>query len=442
MKVFIRRLGCPKNDVDADYLAARLISAGHQVVGSVEEAEIAIINTCGFIQPAKEESIEEILGLAQLKEAGKLKRVYASGCLSQRYGTELLKEMPELDGAFGVGELEAISETLADSRQGRPAPRTNPEAMSYIGYEKRAVSDALPYAYLKISDGCDRTCAFCAIPSIRGHYRSRPMPELVAEAQDLVAAGKKELILVSQEATLYGADLKAGYGLIDLLQTLGEIPNLEWVRLLYLYPSQVSDELIKHLADPDTKTLSYFDLPLQHISDRVLTAMKRRTGREKIEALIDRIREADPESVIRTAFIVGFPGETEVDFQELCDFVEERRFDRLGGFMFSAEEGTPAAGMTGQVSEAVRAARLDTLLTLQQGIAFERNNSLIGTVHEVIIDAVHDDAGRAVGRTMADCPEIDQDVQISGAGCRVGEIRQVRIDAADGYELIGTLLRD
>jgi ribosomal protein S12 methylthiotransferase len=441
MKFYVHKLGCPKNDVDADYISARLIADGHTPVTNPDEAETIIVNTCGFILPAKEESVTEILRMSMLKGNGKLRRLYASGCLSQRYGDELLAEISELDGAFGVGALEALAHAMGSSGRIPTPRRTEAERLSYIDWKDRHISDDSAYAYLKISDGCNRICSFCAIPSIRGSYRSRPIRSIVEEATRLAAKGKREIILVSQEATLYGHDLRDGVDLVGLLKELEKIEGLTWIRLLYLYPTQLDEELIDYLISDDNKTLKYFDLPLQHINDDMLKKMQRGMTREKIESILQSIRTKSGEATIRTTFLVGFPGETEDRFRELRGFVAAFGFDRLGVFTYSLEEGTPAASFENQVSEKRKAERMDELMTLQQEIAMTRNNSLIGSVEEVIIDAVLD-AGKAVGRTKSDCPDIDQEVYVSGETLKVGDICAVRITGTEAYDLTGIRVRD
>jgi ribosomal protein S12 methylthiotransferase len=436
VKFFIHKLGCPKNDVDADYLAARLIAAGHQPVTDPAEADSVVVNTCGFIKAAKEESIGAILDLAQLKVSGRLKTLYAAGCLSQRYGRELLADMKELDGAFGLGALDDIAEAMTGSARLRQPVRQDVRLLAYLDWESRFVADSLPYAYVKISDGCDRLCSYCTIPQMRGPYRSRPLRSIVNEARFLAENGKKELILVAQESTLWGTDLEGRPTLVDLLNSLEEIAEVRWIRLLYLHPARTSAALIDHMGS-GRKTVNYFDLPLQHVNTSLLRAMKRETSRATIEKLLETIHERASQAIMRVSFMVGFPGETEARFEELCEFVQEHRFDRLGAFLFSAEDGTPAADLPGQVPEEVKVERMDRLMTLQQGLAFGRNNSLIGESVEVIIDTV-DSKGRAVGRTPGDSPEIDQEVLISGPDLRVGDICRVRIDGADGYDLVGT----
>jgi ribosomal protein S12 methylthiotransferase len=440
VKFYIHKLGCPKNDVDADYLAARLIAAGHKPVADPAAADSVIVNTCGFIQDAKQESIDAILELARLKQKGAVRRLYATGCLSQRYGDELLDDMPELDGAFGLGMLDAVAEAVTGASRSRQVVRQDVRQLAYLDWTSRFLTDQLPYAYVKISDGCDRLCSYCAIPQMRGRYRSRPMESILNEARFLADNGKKELILVSQEATLWGSDLMGRPGLVDLLSGLDKVSGVEWIRLLYLHPARTNPDLVDYLAS-DNKTLCYFDLPLQHVNTELLHLMKRESKRDTIEKLLDGIRKRAPQAVLRVSFMVGFPGETEANFEELSDFVRAQRFHRLGVFLFSAEEGTAAAEFPNQIQESVKIQRMDLLMTLQQEIAFDRNNSLIGQTVEVIIDTV-DSKSQAVGRTRGDCPEIDQQVLVGGQGFEVGEISRVRVDGAEGYDLIATKLAE
>ncbi|MFQ6008537.1 MAG: 30S ribosomal protein S12 methylthiotransferase RimO [Candidatus Zixiibacteriota bacterium] len=428
MKFYVHKLGCPKNDVDADYIAARLIADGHEPAADPRQAESILVNTCGFILPAKEESINELLRLGQLKKEGRLKTLYAVGCLAQRYGHELLNNMPELDGAFGLGAIDSLAEAVNSSSSDKKCIKNESHFLDYINFKDRFVGDSCPYAYLKISDGCNRGCSYCAIPDIRGRYRSRPVESIVREAEFLASKGKKELILVSQEATMYGIDLKDHPTLIDLLQALESIEGIKWIRVMYLHPAQLDLKLIEYLAD-DNKTLNYFDLPIQHVNSDILLAMGRQIDRAGIELLLRTIRTISPKAVLRTNFIVGFPGETQGQFEELKDFVAAYEFDRMGVFTYSFEEGTPAAVLGDQIPERVKA-------ELQRGIVFAKNESLIGTVQEVIIDSM--DGNTAVGRTRGDSPEIDQEIYVRGEKLVVGDIINVRIDSADGYDLYGT----
>lgn len=440
MRFFVHKLGCPKNDVDADYISARLIQEGHEPVSGPEQAESIIVNTCGFILPAKEESINEILRLGQLKQTGKLQSLYASGCLTQRYGDELLQGIPELDGAFGHGALDSIANAVTSRAHLDKTIKMESRKLGYLNWNNRFISDSFPYSYLKISDGCDRACTYCAIPLMRGKFRSRPLDSIIREAEFLAANGKKEIILVSQEATMWGYGLPAGGSIIDLLKALEKIDGIEWIRLMYLYPAALDEPLIDYML-ADNKTVPYFDLPLQHVSERILTGMRRRVDKAQIEKLLAQIRKSDVRSTIRTTFIVGFPGETDDDFEELMQFTQKWEFERMGAFVYSAEEGTPAEQMADQVPEETKIQRMDRLMTLQQGIAFEKNRQLLGNVLDVLIDSV-DENGIGTGRSQADCPDIDQDLFVSGTGLQVGQIRPVRIDAAEGYDLRGTIVRD
>lgn len=440
MRVYIHRLGCPKNDVDADYIAARLVHDGHTMTNDAAQAEAIIVNTCGFIAPAKEESVDAILELAEYKRTGQARAVYVTGCLSQRYSEELLKEIPEVDSVFGLGALDDLAAAVG-GESARGAFLTDARNLRYLGYATRQISDRYPYAYLKISDGCNRRCSYCAIPAIRGDYRSRTVDSLVNEARFLAENGKRELILVSQEATLYGHDIGEKGGIAKLLRALDAVDGIEWIRLMYLHPAQLREDLMDYLASNDNKSVPYFDLPLQHISDRILAAMNRHVKRVQIERLIDGIRKVAPSGTLRTTFIVGFPGETEADFDELMKFVEQVEFDRLGAFVFCPEEGTPAAAMEAQVSPQTAHDRLDQLMMLQQDIAVTANNDLIGSTVNVIIDRL-DAADLGVGRTQGDCPDIDQEVFVLSGGLEVGQIVRVRIIDAEGYDLHGLKVED
>lgn len=440
MNFFVHKLGCPKNDVDGDYIVARLVEAGHTPVARPEDADSIIVNTCGFIQDAKQQSIDALLELGQLKKEGRLKTLYAAGCLSQRYGDDLLKGIEELDGAFGLGALDPLAEAVTTSAKLKRVVRQEVRKLAYLDWRSRSVTDAFPYSYLKISDGCDRECSYCAIPLMRGQFRSRPVESIRREAEFLAEQGKKEIILVSQEATLWNSDHQSKIGLLELLDKLEAVDGIEWIRLMYLHPARTDEALVARLA-AGGKTLDYFDLPLQHINTEVLRKMKRETNRRTIEALLKRIARMAPAATRRVGLMVGFPGETEEQFEELYDFVADQRFERLGVFAFSSEEGTRAADLPGKVPEKVKLERVDRLMLLQQEIAFERNDSLIGNIVEVIIDSVDGDES-AVGRSRGDCPEVDQTVLVKSKIANVGDICRVRIDASDGYDLVGCLVRE
>lgn len=436
MRFYVHKLGCPKNDVDGDYIAARLIDAGHQPAASAEEAQSVIVNTCGFIQTAKEESINEILRLAALKKVGQLQTLYATGCLTQRNGDEMLAEMPELDGAFGHGALDSLAQAVTGSTKLEKTVRIEARKLGYLSWKHRYISDGYPYAYLKISDGCDRGCTYCAIPGMRGKFRSRPLASIVNEARFLAANGKKELILVSQEATLWGYDLPGMPTLVDLLKELNAVEGVVWIRPMYLYPAKLDNEVIDYFGS-GTKVLPYFDLPLQHVNSRILNRMHRQIDRPGIDRLIEEIRSRVPHATIRTTFIVGFPGETESDFGELCDFIEESQFDRLGVFAYSAEEGTPAAEYSEQAPDEVKAERIEIIMSIQREIALAKNAAMVGKTLPVIIDEV-DASGPALGRSNGDCPEVDQSVYVQGGGLRVGDVMMVKVTEVDGYDLVGS----
>ncbi|HHI03601.1 MAG TPA: 30S ribosomal protein S12 methylthiotransferase RimO [candidate division Zixibacteria bacterium] len=439
MKFYIKKLGCPKNDVDGDYITGRLIDAGHERADE-NDAEIVIINTCGFILPAREESIQEILRYEEFKKEGRIERLYVTGCLSQRYGRELLDEIENIDGIFGLGQIDDLVKAIDTNLAGLISIVDNVRSdLDYISSLPRFVDNIFPYEYLKIADGCDRFCSYCAIPNIRGRYRSRPIGEILDEAEMLVAVGKNELILVSQEGTGYGRDLDDGSSIIDLLQKLEKIAGVEWIRLMYLHPESITDELIEYMTFSD-KTLGYFDIPLQHISDKILKMMNRKISRKIIEETLEKIRKKSLNNIIRTTFITGFPGETEKEFNELRKFVEDFEFERLGVFLYSNEEGTPANRLNGTVSNKLAEARREELMLLQQRIAFEKNIALIDSFQKVIIDRI-EDLNLAEGRSIGDCPEIDQLVHVKGDGLKVGDIIDAKISAADGYDLIAEPLK-
>ena len=453
MKFYIERLGCPKNDVDADYMTARLLRDGHSLASTADDAEAVIVNTCGFILPAKQESIGQILEHAQRRKDGSLKRLIAAGCLSQRNGDELLAEIPELDSACGLGALDQISLSMngAVLNSGLPNSRRvqkiETRNLSYLSDIERFVDCTFPFAYLKISDGCDRKCSYCVIPQMRGSFRSRRIEDIVSEARFLASKGKRELILVSQEATLYGGDIYGKVRLVELLRQLEEIEEICWIRLVYLHPQMLKADLIDYISKSH-KTLPYYDLPIQHIHDDMLSRMRRQVRREKIERVLAEIRSKRPDCTIRTTFIVGFPGETESHFGELYEFAESFKFDRMGAFAYSQEEGSSAALMPDQVPEEDKALRLDALSELQSEIVASKNRELIGKEMTALIDSVSEETSEAVGRTMADCPEIDPVIRVrqkpngdktSAAKLKSGDMVRVRVTETDGTDLIAEL---
>ncbi|UCD16885.1 MAG: 30S ribosomal protein S12 methylthiotransferase RimO [Candidatus Zixiibacteriota bacterium] len=438
MKFFIKKLGCPKNDVDGDYIAGMLLDHGFKRVERDVDADIVIINTCGFILPARQESVNEIIYYENLKKEGLIRSLFVTGCLSQRYGAEILRETDCIDGIFGIGQLEQLLHAI--SGQSIPGLGKNlgePADMKYLAGRSRFVDGNYPYEYVKISDGCDRFCSYCAIPNIRGRYRSRPLEDIVEEAELLASKGKKELILVSQEGTAYGKDFEDAVSIMTLLKRLEQVSGIEWIRLMYLHPESITDELIEFMSGSE-RVLGYYDIPLQHINDRILSKMNRGITRTEIEALIERIRDYSSENIIRTTFIVGFPGETDAEFLELEEGVARLALDRMGVFVYSVEAGTPAANFGRRVPEAVAQERQNILMNLQQEIAFRKNIALIGTTQKVIID--ESELGTpAVGRSQGDCPEIDQTVIIKNSRVRAGDIVNAKIVMADGYDLIATV---
>ncbi|MDR1796713.1 MAG: 30S ribosomal protein S12 methylthiotransferase RimO [Clostridiales Family XIII bacterium] len=433
MKVFIETIGCPKNKEDSERMAGLLVRAGHEVTADAEAADAVIVNTCGFIEAAKQESIEAIFDYAPLRQQGK--RLVVTGCLAQRYAKELREELPEADAILGVNDYGRIAEAVAGGRGGT-------EGVPGILAGQRVALDPRATSYLKIAEGCDNRCAYCVIPQIRGPYRSVPQEAVLAEALGLAREGCKELVLIAQDVTNYGADLPGGPALPGLLEALCRVDGPEWIRLLYCYEERVTDALIEAMA-AQPKVCRYIDLPLQHVSAGVLKRMGRRSTPDSIRRTLGRLRAAMPGIVIRTTFITGFPGETERDFGELMDFVETERLGRVGVFAYSREEGTPAAAMPGQVPQALAEERRDALMQLQTGISLEGNRALVGTVQDVLVDGREEDC--YVGRTRGDAPEIDGAVIFTAPGppisdTIIGTFVRVRITDAMDYDLVGELL--
>lgn len=426
-KVNVITLGCSKNLVDSENLITQLRANDYEVSHERADAQanIVIVNTCGFIDLAKQESIDTILEQAALKSAGKIEKLYVTGCLSQRYRHELAAEIPEVDAFFGTLELPALLARLEANYQ-----------HELLG--ERQITTLPHYAYLKISEGCNRTCAFCAIPLMRGPHVSRPVEELVQEARHLARRGVKELILIAQELTYYGLDLYKKRELPRLLHALADVDGIEWIRLHYAYPSKFPLEVLDVMAER-TQVCRYLDMPLQHASDSILQAMRRQITRDETRQLLDHIRQRIPDIALRTTFLVGFPGETEADFETLIDFVEEQRFDRVGVFQYSHEEGTRAYELPDDVPPEVRAQRAERLMEVQREISQEKNEAKVGQTLRVLFDRKE---GRYfVGRTEADSPEVDNEVRVEAQGnyARIGDFAQVRITAADSYDLYGII---
>ncbi len=418
-RIHIASLGCAKNLIDSERLLARLAGAGAIVGASPEEAEIIIVNTCGFIAPAKQESIETILELARYKEADPSKRLIIMGCLAQRYGPELREGIPEADAVFGLNQEDAIVAACGLD----PHPE-----------DGRLLLTPPHTAYLRISEGCNNKCTYCTIPMIRGPYRSRPPEEIIAEAKELMDSGVKELVVIAQDTTLYGTDLPGDIRIHDLINRLAELKALHWIRLLYTHPAHFPDGLVDAYRE-NPKLAPYVDLPLQHLNDDILRRMGRGVTQEAVLDLIARLRARVPGIAIRTTFIVGFPGETRARFNELLRLVRELRFEHLGAFPYSREEGTPAAVMSGQVSEKAKSRRVRDLMLAQQEIVFSRNQARIGERVEVVIDGRLDD-DTWIGRTAAQAPDVDPVTYVSGIDLEPGKFIEIEITGTDGYDLI------
>ncbi|MDD6042264.1 MAG: 30S ribosomal protein S12 methylthiotransferase RimO [Eubacteriaceae bacterium] len=432
MKVFIETLGCPKNFYDSENAAGILENHNHIIVNQPQDADIIIVNTCGFINDAKTESIERIFEMAEYKENGT--KLIVSGCLSERYSKELFDEMPEVDAFIGVNEYERLPEIL-NSMEERISFVSGCHSDILLPVTRRFEEN--PYtATLKIAEGCNNCCAYCVIPSIRGRFRSKREEDILREARQLAQAGCKELILIAQDVTYYGMDLYGELRLAKLLRKLCRIDGIEWIRLMYCYEDRITDELIQTIAEED-KICNYLDIPIQHASDNVLRAMKRRSTSKSIENTIKRLKNALPDIHIRTTLIVGFPGETEEDYDNLVEFVEKERFARLGVFAYSQEENTVAGDMENQIEEDVKQERLDAVMRRQIDISLEMNREKIGNIYRVLIDEIDTD-GSYIGRTMYDAPEIDNSVIFSSEKeHKVGEFADVIIEDAFDYDLVG-----
>ena len=432
--VNIVTLGCSKNRVDSERLAASLSHRYDIVHESEKKSDIVIINTCGFIGDAKEESIDTILEYAELRRAKKIKKLYVIGCLSQRYRKDLQEEIHEVDGFYGVESVQLIANDILSQELGV----RNEE----LGYNhERVLSTPSHYAYLKISEGCNRRCAFCAIPLIRGEHVSVPMEDLLKEANLLAQKGVKELILIAQDLTYYGRDIDGQYHIVELVKRLLEIKEFEWIRLHYGYPQGFPDELLD-LMNNEPRICNYIDLPLQHISTPILKNMRRGVDKEQTVNFVLNARKRVPGIAFRTTFIVGFPGETEEQFEELCDFVKEMKFERAGVFAYSPEEGTPAYEMEDDVPEEVKQERVDTIMAIQQNISLETNEKRVGTTEKVLVDRIEGDY--YIGRTQYDSPEVDDEILISvdSAELNIGDFVNVKLVKADYFDLYGEVVNN
>lgn len=440
MNIFFVSLGCDKNLVDSEMMITSLRKNGFVLTDDIEDADVIVVNTCCFIGDAKEESINTLIEMGGYKE-GRCKLLVAAGCLAQRYHNEIKEDIPEVDLIVGTMGYEDLSEKINEALGGKgvleslkdidylPTPLTDRDSMSG-GY----------YAYLKIAEGCDKCCTYCVIPKVRGHYRSVPMDNLIAQAKHLVANGAKELILVAQETTLYGKDIYGEKSLPKLLEELSKIDELKWIRILYCYPEEITDELISAIKNLP-KVCHYLDMPIQHGSDDVLRRMGRWTNREQIEKTVTKLREEIPDIALRTTLITGFPGETEDDFEQVKEFVKKMEFDRLGVFTYSREEDTPAAEMDGQIDEEVKEARRDEIMQIQQDIAFDKSNSRVGEIYEVMIEGRLPDEGVYIARTYMDAPDVDGYVFIqSDYNLDSGDFVKVEVTRSDEYDLIAEII--
>jgi len=440
-KISIVSLGCARNLVDTEVMAGLLREARYEVTPEPREADIILVNTCGFIDAAKEESIESILEMARLKETGNLRTLVVAGCLSQRYSDKLAEELPEVDLFIGTGEVPRIVEILKNHTESKNRLYVGLPSYLYDHTTPRLRSTASHTAFLKVSEGCDHKCAFCIIPQLRGPHRSRSIESVVAEATQLGQAGVKEVNLIAQDLTAYGRERRDGTTLYGLLKEMASVREIEWIRLLYSYPNYLDDALLDLIRESD-KICKYVDIPFQHASPRVLTRMRRGKSGSAVREAAAKLRAAIPGLTLRTSLIVGFPGETEEDFQALLDLVAEAEFDRLGVFKYSQEEGTAAAVMTGQVEEQEKERRWQEVMEFQAEISRKKNRALIGTIEQVIIDGLDRETGRLIGRTRAHAPEVDGVVYVTangGARPKPGDIVETKITEALDYDLIGEM---
>ena len=439
MNLFFVSLGCDKNLVDSEKMIALLASQNISVTSTPEDAEIIIVNTCGFIHDAKEESIETILEMAEYKKTGSCHALIVTGCMAQRYQKEIIEEVPEVDAVLGTTSYGDIVKALEEAVAGNHF-----EEFRDIDYlpdtgSKRVLTTGGHFGYLKIAEGCDKHCTYCIIPKLRGKFRSVPMERLIAQAEDMAEQGVKELILVAQETTVYGKDLYGKKSLHILLKKLCEIRGIRWIRILYCYPEEIYDELIETIRD-EKKICHYLDIPIQHASDRILKRMGRRTSKQELIDIVGKLRKEIPDIVLRTTLITGFPGETEEDHEELKEFVDEMEFDRLGVFTYSPEENTPAAEMADQVPEEVKEERRDELMELQQEISYDRGQDRIGQELLVMIEGKVADESAYIGRTYGDAPKVDGYIFVqTGELLMTGDFAKVRVTGALEYDLIGVL---
>ena len=439
MKIGFVSLGCPKNQLDAEVMLHELVMAGYELTADETEADVVIINTCGFIESAKKEAIDNILDIAWLKENRDLKGLVVTGCLAERYRNSILEEFPEVDAVLGVGSIHNIVEAVGKVLKGEKYTSFEDKNCVRLGGD-RVLTTPEYAAYLKIAEGCDNRCTYCAIPSIRGKFRSRPMEDIIAEAKDLETLGVKELTLVAQDTTKYGQDIYGGYKLAELLHKLSEETDIPWFRILYCYPDKITDELIAEMRDND-RVCKYIDLPMQHIADGVLKKMNRHGGSALIREVVAKLRKEIPDIVIRTTFIVGFPGETDEDFTELCEFVNEQKFEHVGVFTYSREEGTPAYKME-QIDEQIKLDRYDILMRDQLVINEENNAKKLGSTIKVLCEGYDPVSEAYYGRSSADAPDIDGKIYFTGKkGILPGTFVDVKINEVIEYDLCGEAIK-
>ena len=436
-KVGFVSLGCPKNLVDSEVMMGILARAGYEITPRAGDADVLVVNTCSFIEPAQQESVQSILEMAEYKKFGRAQKLIVAGCMVERYRKDICEQIPEVDAVIGTGEIEKILEACEGQLHPNGEAANELPTFLYHDLTPRILATPRHTAYIKINEGCDHPCTFCVIPQLRGKFRSRRFESVVREAENLAAAGVREISLIGQDTTFYGEDLGIRGGLPLLLERLAQIEDLHWIRFLYCYPNRITPRLLETIA-AHPRLVKYLDVPLQHASRSVLARMKRGSNGDAFLKMLEKARKAIPGVSIRTSFIVGFPGETDEQFAELADFVQEARFERLGVFTYSLEPGTPAVKLDGHLPEPVKTERRDALMALQQPIAFEHAESLIGYELDVLVDEQAEE-GECTGRTFADAPEIDGCVRIPAADLLVGEFVSVEITGREGYDLVGTV---
>ncbi len=434
MKVGLLTLGCAKNEVDSQVMAKVLTEQDYEIIDDYQQADVLIVNTCGFINDAKEESIESILTLAKYKESGNCKKLIVTGCLAQRYKDDLSQDIPEIDAFLGTGEMDQIAKVINQAKKD-----TQLKDSSHFDYDQYLLDNTLGddySSYVKIAEGCNNKCSYCVIPQLRGQLKSRKLEKIIAEVEKLAESGVKEINIIAQDITQYGLDLYGESKLVELLERLLEIEGVKWFRLLYAYPAHLQDELIDLIARED-RICNYLDLPIQHVNQRIRKDMGRSGSKQEIMSKINKLRAKITDIALRTSIIVGFPGESEAEFKELLSFVKEVEFDRLGAFTYSQEEGTIAAKMKGQISQELKEKRKDRLMELQQKISHQKNQNLLGEKVNVLVEEIESSNDLRIGRTQWDAPEVDGEVYVKDSKAEIGEVIEVEIIEAYEYDLMG-----